>query len=203
MKSTRKEKEKQIRKKDILEAAERVFGKKGFHDTTMNDIARESQFAVGTIYLYFKDKQYLYFTLMKNKLDTILSAVKAEVMQADDSDKLKKLIYTQLKNFESNKDFFRIFLSEARAAKNMHKDKFTNEHIKGFIKHIEFIAQVIKESIKAGVIKRNIDPLRAAYLIAAMMNASVFYWVQNPKKNINLDNQVEFVYNFTINGIGN
>jgi AcrR family transcriptional regulator len=202
MKSDRKEKEKQLRKKDILEAAERVFAKKGFHDTTMNDIARESQFAVGTIYLYFKDKQSLYFTLMKNKFETIITAVKTEVMQTDAGSKLKTLIYTQLKNFESNKDFFRIFLSESRTNRDVHKENLTKEHIKGFVKHIEFIAQVIKESIEAGVIKRNIDPLRAAYLIAAMMNASVFYWVQNPKKDISLDNQVEFVYNFTINGIG-
>ena len=48
-KPSRKEREYQTRRVDILNAAERVFAEKGFHQTTVAEIAKESEFAIGTL----------------------------------------------------------------------------------------------------------------------------------------------------------
>ncbi len=53
----------------ILEAAERMFLKKGFFPTKIDDIARRAKVAKGTVYLYFKDKESLYIDLLAKKLD--------------------------------------------------------------------------------------------------------------------------------------
>jgi TetR/AcrR family fatty acid metabolism transcriptional regulator len=52
------------RRKQILDAAERVFAAKGFHPTTIKDISREAGIADGTIYNYFENKNALILALI-------------------------------------------------------------------------------------------------------------------------------------------
>lgn len=47
------------RRNQILDAATRVFAEKGFHATTIKDIAKEAGIADGTIYIYFENKMAL------------------------------------------------------------------------------------------------------------------------------------------------
>src|SRR5215831_20353585 len=47
------------RRNQILDAATKVFADKGFHATTIKDIAREAGIADGTIYIYFENKMAL------------------------------------------------------------------------------------------------------------------------------------------------
>lgn len=58
----RKERDLLLRKTDILKAAERVFALKGYDKATIQDIAKEAEYAPGTLYLYFKDKWSLFLT---------------------------------------------------------------------------------------------------------------------------------------------
>jgi len=59
----RKERERERRRQDIMVAARRVFGTKGYEKSTMEDIAREVELSPGTLYLYFKNKDDLYTSL--------------------------------------------------------------------------------------------------------------------------------------------
>jgi AcrR family transcriptional regulator len=52
----RKEREKERRRSDIIDAAEKLFFSRGFENVTMDDIAKETELARGTLYLYFKNK---------------------------------------------------------------------------------------------------------------------------------------------------
>ncbi len=47
------------RRMQILDAATKVFAEKGFHSTTIKDIAKEADIANGTIYIYFENKMAL------------------------------------------------------------------------------------------------------------------------------------------------
>lgn len=59
----RKEREKELRRLQILVAAKRVFSEKGFGHTTMEDIAHKAELSAGTLYIYFKNKNELYASL--------------------------------------------------------------------------------------------------------------------------------------------
>ena len=59
----RKEREKQQRKEEIIQAAEKVFFSKGFERSTMDDIAEEAELSKGTLYLYFKSKEDLHLAV--------------------------------------------------------------------------------------------------------------------------------------------
>jgi TetR/AcrR family transcriptional regulator len=67
----RREREKSQRIQSILEAAQRVFFAKGYLKATMDEIALEAAVTKPTIYLYFKAKDDLFFTLMLPLIDHI------------------------------------------------------------------------------------------------------------------------------------
>ena len=56
----RKQREYEARRLEILAVAERLFSKKGFFKTSMLEIASASQFAMGTVYRFFKNKEEIY-----------------------------------------------------------------------------------------------------------------------------------------------
>lgn len=71
----RKEREKKLRKEQILEAARRSFQERGFLNVTMSDIAEAAELSIGTLYLYFKNKDDIYAGLAClgcQKFDTLL-----------------------------------------------------------------------------------------------------------------------------------
>ncbi|NIR14250.1 MAG: helix-turn-helix transcriptional regulator [Desulfobacterales bacterium] len=52
----RKEREKQMRRRQIIDAAEKVFAEKGFSGATIENIAEQAELSPATLYLYFKNK---------------------------------------------------------------------------------------------------------------------------------------------------
>lgn len=55
-----------IRKNMILEYAKRLFSRKGYYDTQISDIVNEAKIARGTVYQYFKNKDDIFITLIRN-----------------------------------------------------------------------------------------------------------------------------------------
>src|SRR5437660_7884477 len=58
------------RRSQILDAATKVFAEKGFHPTTIKDIAREASIADGTIYIYFENKTALMLGILDRMNET-------------------------------------------------------------------------------------------------------------------------------------
>lgn len=62
--AARKELEKEKRRTDILNAAEKLFFSKGYEDVTLKDIAKEVKLGRSTLYLYFENKEELFFAIV-------------------------------------------------------------------------------------------------------------------------------------------
>jgi len=73
----RRDEEKAVRRQTILEAAKRVYSRKGFLAATIEDIAAEARVSVGTIYLYFKSKEDLYVSLLFESMEMFTRALTA------------------------------------------------------------------------------------------------------------------------------
>ncbi len=64
----RKAREKESRRESILFAAKKLFSKKGFENTSMDELAAEAELAKGTLYLYFKSKEEVIYSLLSPSL---------------------------------------------------------------------------------------------------------------------------------------
>ena len=65
-KLSRREREKEAHRQEILDAAIKVFAEKGFSAATLDEIAQEAEFSKGTIYLYFSNKEDLLYSILDN-----------------------------------------------------------------------------------------------------------------------------------------
>jgi len=68
-KLSRREREKAVHRQEILDAAIKVFAKKGFYEATLDEVAQEAEFSKGAIYLYFSNKEDLLATIVSDSLE--------------------------------------------------------------------------------------------------------------------------------------
>jgi len=201
--SDRKERDKQIRQDDILRAAERIFATRGYYKATIQDIAGEAQYAVGTLYLYFKDKQSLYLTLIEKKFIDLISIVKNKVDGTKDiKGKIEVLIEEQLSYFEENQDFFRIYFSERGGLRWTIKDRISQSAVEKFMRYLDYIATLIKKAQEKNLIRTDLEPRRVAYILASMLNAVILPWLKRESsKKGGLKNMSAFVMDVFLNGV--
>src|SRR5277367_4832712 len=89
----------------ILDAAVRVFAKKGFHATRVIEVAKAAGVADGTIYLYFKSKDQLLVSLFEDRIDRLLAFLQTDLPASTTaSDKLRRIIELQLGLLEGERD---------------------------------------------------------------------------------------------------
>ena len=77
----RKVKEKEIRRKDIIDAAERIFFTKGYNNATMDDVAKEAEYSKRTVYVYFSSKEQIYFEIMIRGYRLLMEMLKADLQK--------------------------------------------------------------------------------------------------------------------------
>ena len=99
----------------ILDAAGKVFSRRGFHQATVSEIAGTAGVADGTIYLYFKNKDDILVQFFDFKMRQVFTRFREEVGRADDAvDKLTKLIRHQLRAFQADKHMAIVYQAETR-----------------------------------------------------------------------------------------
>lgn len=196
---SRKERDRQLRRSDILKAAEHLFALKGYHQATIRDIAKEAQYASGTVYLHFKDKSDLYFGLLEEKLKTLFFRIKERVAPVKDTRK-KMDIFVQegLVFFEKNQDFFRIFISQG-------SELFSESKImKSLIgqQMQEYTRSLMKEAQAQGVVSKDFDAGQIGEVFTAIIKTIILGWLQEKKrKSENLIDLSETILKLFLNGV--
>lgn len=75
----RRARERERHRREILAAAERVFAAKGYEAATVEEIAREAEFATGTLYKFFDGKEALFLAVADRILEDLIARFDAEV----------------------------------------------------------------------------------------------------------------------------
>ncbi|MBP2046705.1 TetR/AcrR family transcriptional regulator [Methanobacterium aggregans] len=76
---SRREREKEQRRRDIMDSAEKLFFEKGYDDVSMNDIAGDVELSKATLYLYFDNKVALFFAVVLRGTGIMLAMIQDEV----------------------------------------------------------------------------------------------------------------------------
>lgn len=124
-KMSRREREKLARRREILEAARKVFGARGYEGATLDEVAREAEFAKGTLYSYFDSKADLFAELVEYEFDNVLAQAKEALKgEPDPSAAARAVIRVFLEFFESRADFYRAALAYRETGKPQEVEKF-------------------------------------------------------------------------------
>ena len=97
----RKVRERRARRQAIQLAAVRVFAEKGFSRATMEDIARQAEVSVGTIYLYYRSKEDLYVSLVFESMQRMSEAIEKIMASALRPDRQLKRVWDYFYNYHA------------------------------------------------------------------------------------------------------
>lgn len=166
----------------ILEAGEKLFAKKGFYPTTMEEVARAAGLAKGTIYLHFDDKRNLFFSIIEKKLDILLEKIEKE-MRKDEfpSQRIKLAIGIHLRFLEENRDFFKIMQTLPESLKQEMERKLKGRVIEKQSRYVEILDQLIRKGIRNQEIKP-LDSRKLAVILVGMMHSLTIYWISRKEK---------------------
>lgn len=115
--AARRERERAQREAEILVAAERVISRHGFHGAGMTEIAREAEFAIGTLYGFFDSKEALYERLIVERTASLASAM-SRALEASGSarERLERALDAKLSHMSEHLDFILIYASTSMMA---------------------------------------------------------------------------------------
>ena len=109
----RKQLEKEIKRKDIIDAAEKVFFANGYENSSMDAVAKKAEFSKRTVYVYFNSKEQIYFEIMIRGYKQLLKMMEEGFEKEKPASALEELrcIYYSLFSFrEKYEDYFKAIM---------------------------------------------------------------------------------------------
>ena len=179
----RKEKEKVARIKGILSAAKRVFSRKGYEATTVEDIALEAGFGKASLYFYFKRKKEVFLSLIKDGLEGQRKLLK-EVMnsQLSNVERLEAVLSKMFEYVRENQEFMRIVHSESQKLYATTLKEVRSYIIKEHRNTMEGITSIVRDGIKSGEF-RKVEPTLAAASFMGIIRSVIFDWLVKDEKS--------------------
>jgi len=138
-----------IRRSQLIKAAYRVLSKKGYHDFTIRDIAKEADLSTGLVHYYFKNKQDLLVSVLKEINENIRKFLIKSYSDLDDPVEKLKIFMTHAFELGNDEDYFKVifdFWTLSKSSDRMHR---TNKKLlKGYRDECR---SIIVEGIEKGV----------------------------------------------------
>ena len=181
----RKEREKEHRREEIIDAAQTIFFQKGLQLATMDEIAEAAELSKGTLYLYYKSKEDLYLAVLARGMDILYDMFSTVVAESEPiAKKIAHLLDAYLRFFKEQRNYFRMFFFFDNP--QVHK-QVSEEMLQACATHNmkvwNIVIGLIREGIEEGVIDHSIDPKQAAVILWAsssglmrQMDREDHYW---------------------------
>ena len=159
------------KRRQLLDAAVRVFARKGFHASRVGDIAEEAGVAHGLLYHYFKSKDEVLEAVFHDNWSLLLARI-ASVEETDEgaADQLRHITAIVLRTWLHLPDVVRVVIREFGRSPEL------SERIGDLAQPINSIARVIERGIERGEFKK-VDPRVAATVVYGSIDELLTAWV--------------------------
>ena len=200
-KLSRREREKLRQRREILDTALDLFSEKGYHNVSMHEIAREADFAIGTLYKFFKNKEDLYKALIMEQAEEFHDVMNKAVDISDNEiEKIRNYVKVKGEVFMNNTSMIRLYFAETRGASFNIKAGLDADIRKMYDDFLHKLAEVFESGIKKKRFKRLLDPYYLAVALDSLTNAFLFLWLEDPKRHPYLKN-VETIMGIFFNNV--
>ena len=171
------------KREHILEAAIRVFARRGYHGARVSDIAAEAGIAYGLVYHYFKNKEEILRTIFEERWNAFLHVVE-QVAEGPGTaaDKLHALAGLVLYAYRRRPDWVKVLVFEIQRSSRFSEP----EQIRAVGRLFQFVERVVRSGQEAGELRSDIDAQVAclAYIgaLETMITSQVLGVMQLPEE---------------------
>jgi TetR/AcrR family transcriptional regulator len=185
MKMPRREKEKLRQRQEMLAAALGLFSEKGYHSVSMHEISEKAEFAIGTLYKFFKNKEELYKTLVLELADKFHATLTKAVLEPDDEvERLRNYVRAKGELFRANVAMIRLYFAETRGASFNVMAGLAPQIREQYGQFLQTtLASVFERGMKGKRFKKIADPYHLAIALDSLTNAFLFLWLEAPERH--------------------
>jgi TetR/AcrR family fatty acid metabolism transcriptional regulator len=156
----------------ILDAAVRVFARKGYHSSRVGDIAEEAGVAHGLLYHYFDSKDELLETIFRNTWTLMIETIKGvEALEEPARETLRKVSAIVLRAWRDTPDIVRVLVREV--ARSPHLQQEIGETEQAFAA----LERVIRKGQESGEFRTDVDPRFASFIFYGALEEILTGWV--------------------------
>ncbi len=175
-------------RKKIIDAAMAVFSTKGYAKASIREIAKAAGISVGGVYLYFRNKEELYKSLINNWMLDIGSRLEITSRVAESAtDALSEFLKLHLEKALKHKEFILLHIREHGFAFGVHEKR------QFFRKQRALIENIIQRGIRSGEF-RKCDPDHMAKIIMGSLRGIILSMALDDDVHITPKMLNEFIF---------
>ena len=193
----RAQRQRQQRRREIIEAAKGVFAERGYHGASISDIIGAAKIARGTFYLYFTSKHHVFDSILEEALHELRSRI-ARIDVSEDAPPPQVQLRANLvrvMEFAVGDPHFSRLLLRARG-----QDREVTERVESFYAHVgDLIAASLEYGIEIGLVRHCDTGLVASALLGAVRGIIDHLLTREPA--LDIESVVDELLRFALGGV--
>jgi TetR/AcrR family fatty acid metabolism transcriptional regulator len=188
------------KRRQILDAAIRVFARQGFHATRVSDIADEAGVAYGLVYHYFRSKDEVLGELFVERWSLLLSAIEeTDRTGATPREKLAAVAAFIVDSYRHDPELMKVIIVEVTRAAN----SFGRTHLEEIRRAYQSIAKIVEDGQKQGVFRDDVAPMFASMSFYGAIEQLLSGWIFDviPASETDFDQAKELVVTTICDGL--
>jgi AcrR family transcriptional regulator len=157
----------------ILDAAVRVFARRGFNGCRVSDIADEAGVAYGLVYHYFRSKDEVLNTLFSERWELLLETIEDVDTQAPVREKLETIASFIIDSYRHDPDLMKVIIVEVTRAANT----FGRHHLDEITRAYDGIASIVARAQEEGSFRTDISPTFASLCFYGAIEQLLSAWI--------------------------
>ena len=188
------------KRRQILDAAIRVFARQGFHSTRVSDIADEAGVAYGLVYHYFRSKDEVLNELFSERWSLLLAAIEeTDQNGASPREQLEAVAAFIVDSYRHDPELMKVIIVEVTRAAN----SFGRTHLAEIRRAYDSIAKIVADGQEAGIFRRDIDPTFASMSFYGAIEQLLSGWIFDviPSSDADFERAKELVVGTICDGL--
>lgn len=154
---------------EILKAATHLFANRGFHETSMSEVAREARVSKALIFWHFKTKEELFLAVLNRLLEPYFIDFAEEAQILDERQQILKLVEFYLLFVRDNLSSVRFFLAQMLREQNL-SETLNEQVMKLYNGYRGMLVELITRAQQRGLCETGFAPETAAGFIVSALN---------------------------------
>lgn len=175
----RRERERALRRDDLIAAASTVFAEKGFQAAQVSEIAAAAELSTKTLYALFSGKEEIYQEVIAAAAAAVAHSVREQVEALDDPrDRMLGVIDSLIACFDENQDLLRIYAQSTHGLPWRVRQTMGEPSLRRFQEFSAWVTELARQAERAGYL-RGLEPKAVALSLIGTVTTTAAQWIES------------------------